>query len=87
MDHTTAVMPKITAPNTAVFAFQFEGWAYQPPDGDQTCFGYLRPLLELGSGGEAVDEMSGLTESCRPPTFQLASVSLYIREGIGYHLA
>jgi hypothetical protein len=25
----------------AVLAFQFAGWAYQPPAGDQTCFGYL----------------------------------------------
>lgn len=42
MDHTTPIMPKITAPQIAVFLFQFLGCAYQPPDGDQTCLGYLR---------------------------------------------
>jgi hypothetical protein len=31
-----------TRPMAAVFAFQLCGWAYQPPDGDQTCLGYLR---------------------------------------------
>lgn len=36
-----AVMPRTTAMQTAVFAFQLEGCAYQPPDGDQTCLGYL----------------------------------------------
>ncbi|KAI1823877.1 ribonuclease III domain-containing protein [Xylaria intraflava] len=34
-------MPRTTAKATAVFAFQLEGWAYQPPEGDQTCLGYL----------------------------------------------
>lgn len=33
--------PNITTPKTAVFAFQFAGWEYQPPAGDQTCLGYL----------------------------------------------
>lgn len=36
-----AVNPKITAPKTAVLTFQLDGWAYQPPAGDQTCLGYL----------------------------------------------
>lgn len=34
------VIMKITAPKAAVFDFQFDGWQYQPPDGDQTCLGY-----------------------------------------------
>lgn len=34
-----AVNPAMTNPNTAVLAFQLCGCAYQPPDGDQTCFG------------------------------------------------
>jgi hypothetical protein len=38
---TMAVMPRRAAPMTAVLAFQFVGCAYQPPAGDQTCFGYL----------------------------------------------
>lgn len=46
-DQTRAVIPKMTAPNTAVFAFQFAGWAYQPPAGDQTCFGYLNIVVRL----------------------------------------
>lgn len=43
--HIIAVMPSTTAPMIAVFAFQFEGCVYQPPDGDQTCLGYLCSLL------------------------------------------
>jgi hypothetical protein len=39
--HIIAVIPKMTTPITAVFAFQFAGCEYQPPAGDQTCFGYL----------------------------------------------
>jgi hypothetical protein len=35
-----------TMPMTAVLAFQLAGWAYQPPAGDQTCFGYLWKLVE-----------------------------------------
>jgi hypothetical protein len=59
MDHTKAVIPKITTPKTAVFAFQFLGWAYQPPAGDQTCLGYLGALeLEL-TGMERELWMSG----------------------------
>lgn len=38
---TPARTPDITAPMTKVLAFQFAGWAYQPPAGDQTCLGYL----------------------------------------------
>lgn len=34
-----AVMPTMTKPATAVLAFQLCGCAYQPPEGDQTCFG------------------------------------------------
>ncbi|KAF2654898.1 ribonuclease III [Lophiostoma macrostomum CBS 122681] len=34
-------MPAMAAPMIAVFALQFEGCAYQPPAGDQTCLGYL----------------------------------------------
>lgn len=41
MLHTIAVMPKMTPVMTAVFAFQLAGWAYHPPEGDQTCLGYL----------------------------------------------
>jgi hypothetical protein len=37
--NTMAPMPNMTAPKMAVFVFQFAGCAYQPPDGDQTCFG------------------------------------------------
>ena len=51
------VMPTTTARHTAVFAFQLCGCAYQPPEGDQTCFGYgiLPPppiVRAVGSGGE-----------------------------------
>ena len=38
-------MPITTIPITAVFAFQFAGCAYHPPDGDHTCFGYLLSLV------------------------------------------
>lgn len=37
-----AAMPIMTPMKAAVFTFQFEGWAYQPPEGDQTCLGYLK---------------------------------------------
>lgn len=40
--HAIAVMPMMTAPITAVFAFQFAGCEYQPPAGDQMCLGYLQ---------------------------------------------
>lgn len=36
-----ATMPTMTAPITAVFDFQLAGCAYHPPEGDQTCLGYL----------------------------------------------
>lgn len=39
--HINPVRPMMTAPITAVFAFQFDGCEYQPPAGDQTCLGYL----------------------------------------------
>ena len=42
--------PKITIPNTAVFAFQFEGREYQPPAGDQTCLGYLGAAVRIEVG-------------------------------------
>lgn len=42
--HIRPVSPTMTAPMTAVFAFQFAGLEYQPPAGDQTCLGYLRGL-------------------------------------------
>lgn len=41
MLQTTAVMPAMTSPMTAVLAFQLAGCAYHPPAGDQTCLGYL----------------------------------------------
>jgi hypothetical protein len=37
--HAPAVMPIMTANATAVLVFQFFGWPYHPPAGDQTCFG------------------------------------------------
>lgn len=40
-----AVIPTITTAMTAVFAFQFAGWVYHPPAGDQTCLGYLNCIL------------------------------------------
>lgn len=40
-----AVMRKMARPAIAVLRFQLAGCAYQPPDGDQTCLGYL----EIGS--------------------------------------
>ena len=45
--HAMAVIPTMTAPIIAVFAFQFAGWEYHPPAGDHMCFGYLKgnPLL------------------------------------------
>lgn len=39
--HTIAVMPITARPAMAVLRFQLAGCAYQPPEGDQTCFGYL----------------------------------------------
>lgn len=41
MFHAIAVIPAMTTPIIAVFAFQLAGCAYQPPAGDQTCLGYL----------------------------------------------
>lgn len=40
MFHAIAVIPIMTTPITAVFAFQLAGCAYHPPAGDQTCLGY-----------------------------------------------
>ncbi|KAF2401984.1 ribonuclease III, partial [Trichodelitschia bisporula] len=40
-DHVAAAMQIKTPPMTAVLAFQLDGWEYQPPAGDQMCFGYL----------------------------------------------
>lgn len=37
--HARAVNAAITTPMIAVLDFQFLGWAYHPPAGDQTCFG------------------------------------------------
>ncbi|KAI9695951.1 MAG: hypothetical protein M1820_008363 [Bogoriella megaspora] len=37
----------MTALIIAVFCFQFFGWAYHPPAGDQTCLGYLEIQLAL----------------------------------------
>lgn len=38
--HNAVVKPTIATAATAVLAFQFLGCPYQPPAGDQTCFGY-----------------------------------------------
>lgn len=38
--NTTAHIPKMTPPIIAVLDFQFPGFEYHPPAGDQTCFGY-----------------------------------------------
>jgi hypothetical protein len=48
-----------TRPMAAVFAFQLAGWAYQPPDGDQTCLGYLR-----GSAWRQWQQQRAHTGSC-----------------------
>lgn len=42
--HAEATIPTMTAPMMAVLVFQLLGCAYQPPAGDQTCFGYLGAL-------------------------------------------
>jgi hypothetical protein len=53
--HIMAVSPSMTPITTAVLAFQFFGWVYQPPAGDQTCLGYLlshcRQPLDLTTRG------------------------------------
>lgn len=49
---------------TAVLPFQFEGWEYQPPAGDQTCLGYLSWALK-GELFEATREP--LTHGILPP--------------------
>lgn len=49
-------MPIITPAITTVFAFQLAGWAYHPPDGDQTCLGYL----EESEHREVMGQASGL---------------------------
>lgn len=61
--HINPVSPTITIPNTAVFPFQFEGWEYQPPAGDQTCLGYLKAAVRIEVGFAIAGW--GLTESCR----------------------
>lgn len=46
-------MPAMLAmvrPTTAVLVFQLLGWAYQPPDGDQTCLGYLTAVNSAAPG-------------------------------------
>jgi hypothetical protein len=55
--HIIAVTPKMTTPKIAVFPFQFEGCEYQPPDGDQTCLGYLK----LGKNRERRGRCSSLS--------------------------
>lgn len=49
--HAIAVTPKTTPSMMAVFARQFLGWAYQPPEGDQMCLGYLYVARWLAFGG------------------------------------
>lgn len=39
----------MTAPAMMVLPFQFAGWAYQPPAGDQTCLGYLLSSTRQGN--------------------------------------
>ena len=39
--HTTAEIPNMHRPAMMVLNLQLAGDAYQPPAGDQTCFGYL----------------------------------------------
>jgi hypothetical protein len=43
--HASATTPAMTVIITAVFALQLCGCAYQPPEGDHTCLGYLVFLL------------------------------------------
>ena len=80
-------MPKMTAPNTAVFAFQFVGWAYQPPDGDQTCLGYLKSWLD---GGRDCDRLWMGNRNSRDLAarlyLELAYISSHLLKGIAYHL-
>ena len=46
-----AEIPMTTNPITAVFAFQFAGWPYHPPAGDQTCLGYLEKSKPIEQNG------------------------------------
>lgn len=48
--HVTAKTPAMTTPAMSVLALQFAGCAYQPPDGDHTCLGYLHRGHEHLSG-------------------------------------
>lgn len=45
--HVHPTIPTMMAPIIAVFAFQFAGWAYQPPAGDHTCLGYLVESMRI----------------------------------------
>jgi hypothetical protein len=51
----------MTPPAMAVFIRQFLGWPYQPPAGDQTCFGYLDARQLRGRGCQL-----GATHGTRP---------------------
>lgn len=79
----SATQPAITAVITAVFAFQFPGREYQPPDGDQTCFGYLQPreiqyvdaqaeTMTVGGDGAEGESVTGFCR--RHPISSLAGV-------------
>ena len=87
--HIIAVSPTITTPNTAVFAFQFEGCEYQPPAGDQTCLGYLAwsncvPRILCIRGLFAGELTYGILP---PPPWELLMVENIHREGRwAYHL-
>ncbi|KAF2723343.1 ribonuclease III [Polychaeton citri CBS 116435] len=61
MVHIVAVIPKMTPNMIAVFPFQFAGCAYQPPAGDQTCFGNPR----LPSSSYSTRTAASNSSSCR----------------------
>ena len=77
--HVKVQMPAMTAAMMAVLAFQLAGCAYQPPDGDQTCLGYL----SNGRGGsvEGAGEASGAVSCRRKNLRDLASAALFKAPG------
>jgi hypothetical protein len=69
--HVMAVMNNIPRPAMMVFCLQFAGWQYQPPEGDQTCFGYLVEVRGEVWVGSWFDALTG--PFCRRPGRLLAN--------------
>ena len=79
-----ATMPAMTATITAVLAFQLCGCAYQPPDGDHTCLGYLWMCERRWLGGKG-GVPTEFYRRRRPIYLAIVSRLLLDVKGLGVH--